>query len=388
MNGNFEYHNTTKLIFGPDSLDKLSKELENVGNNVLLVYGSGSIKKTGLYDKVINILNSCGKNVAEDSGVMSNPTTDKLYEGIKRARAHHTDFILAVGGGSVIDYTKALAASVNFDGDPWEEYYVKFNEPCVKIIPHGNILTMCGTGSEANGGAVITNSCNHLKIGHVFDSNNLPKFAILNPILTYTVPEYQMSAGIFDTMSHIMEQYFSDHDDSTSDYIMEGLMRSLVASSKVAIKDSNNYEARSNIMWTSTLALNTLVGCGKTQDWMVHMIGQSIGGVTNATHGMTLSAISYAYYNYLLNFEVDKFARFAHNVFDVSTTEDKLYIAKEGLNRLLEWMKEIKVVTSLKDINVDESKFDDIIKGTLISKGTGYHDFNEEEIRLILKNSL
>lgn len=388
MNGNFEYHNTTKLIFGPDSLDKLSKELEGVGNNVLLVYGSGSIKKTGLYEKVINILTSCGKNVAEDSGVMSNPTTDKLYEGIKRARTHHTDFILAVGGGSVIDYTKALAASINFDGDPWDEYYVKFNEPTVKIIPHGNILTMCGTGSEANGGAVITNSSNHLKIGHVFGSDNLPKFAILNPILTYTVPEYQMSAGIFDTMSHIMEQYFSDHDDSTSDYIMEGLMRSLVASSKVAIKEPTNYEARSNIMWTSTWALNTLVGCGKTQDWMVHMIGQSIGGVTNATHGMTLSAISYAYYNYLLNFEVDKFVRFAHNVFDVSITEDKLYTAKIGLDRLLEWMKEIKVATSLKDISVDESKFDDIIKGTLISKGSGYHDFNEEEIRLILKNSL
>ena len=388
MNGNFTYQNPTKLIFGFKALDSLKDELLKYGKNVLLVYGSGSIKKTGLYDKVIKILKEANKNVAEDSGVMSNPTTYKLNEGIERARAHNVDFILAVGGGSVIDYTKALAVSVNFNGDPWDNYFVKFNEPTCKIIPHGNILTMVGTGSEMNGGAVITNPDNHLKIGHVFGVDVMPKFALLDPTLTYTVPHYQMVAGIFDTMSHIMEQYFSDLDDSTSDYIMEGLMRSLIHSSRIANKNPLDYEARSNIMWTSTWALNTLIGKGKKEDWMVHMIGQSISGVNNATHGMTLGAISLAYYKYVLKFGLPKFARFARVVWDVKEEGIDLDIAQRGIDKMEEWMKEIGVATKLKDINVDETMFDDIISGTIFFKGAGFHDLTREEVREILKESL
>ncbi len=388
MNGNFIYQNPTKLIFGDNALSSLKEEICKYGPNVLLVYGSGSIKKSGLYDKVIKILKEAHKNVAEDSGVMANPTTYKLNEGVARARAHNTDFILAVGGGSVIDYTKALAVSINFDGDPWDNYYIKFNEPTCKIVPHGNILTMVGTGSEMNGGAVITNPDNHLKIGHVFGVDVMPKFALLDPTLTYTVPHYQMVAGIFDTMSHIMEQYFSDLDDSTSDYIMEGLMRSLIHSSKIAAKNPLDYEARSNIMWTSTWALNTFVGKGKKEDWMVHMIGQSISGVNNATHGMTLGAISIAYYKFVLKFGLPKFKRFANVVWNVPDNGSDLDIALEGINKMEEWMKEIGVATTLKDIGVSESMFDDIIKGTIFIKGAGFHDLTEEEVREILKESL
>ncbi len=388
MNGNFTYQNPTKLIFGSKALDSLKDEILKYGKNVLLVYGSGSIKKTGLYDKVIKILKDAGKNIFEDSGVMSNPTTYKLNEGVMRAKACNASFILAVGGGSVIDYTKALAASVNLNGDPWDNYYVKFNEPTCKVIPHGNILTMVGTGSEMNGGAVITNPDNHLKIGHVFGVDVMPKFAILDPTLTFTVPHYQMVAGIFDTMSHIMEQYFSDLDDSTSDYLMEGLMRSLIHSSRIANKNPLDYEARSNIMWTSTWALNTLVGKGKKEDWMVHMIGQSISGVNNATHGMTLGAISIAYYKFVLKFGLPKFVRFARVVWDVKNEGTDLDIALKGIDKMEEWMKEIGVATKLSEIDVTSDMFDDIIKGTIFIKGAGFHDLTCDEVREILKESL
>ena len=286
MRGNFEYYNPTKLIFGENSVNKLRDELANYGTNILLVYGGGSIKKTGLYDKVMNALNEANKKVTELPGVMPNPTLEKLYEGIQVARENKIEFILAVGGGSVIDYCKGLAASINLKGeDPWKKYYLDMQEADCECVPIGSILTMVGTGSEMNGGSVITNTEQKLKIGKVFGAYNFPKFAILDPTLTYTVPRYQMVAGIFDIMSHIMEQYFSDNDDTASDYIMEGLMRGLISASRVAIKNPQDYDARSNIMWIATWALNTLVSKGKTEDWEVHMIGQAIGAVTNATHG-------------------------------------------------------------------------------------------------------
>ena len=258
MLGNFTYSNPTRLHFGKDALDKLNDELPRFGQNVLIVYGGGSIKRTGLYNIVIDILKKHSKNIFEDAGVMPNPTTDKLAEGIARARAGHVDFILAVGGGSVIDYAKALSVSVHCKDDPWEKYYIRSENVDNDIVPVGCILTMVGTGSEMNGGSVITNHHANLKIGHVFGADVFPKFAILNPELTFTVPQYQMVAGIFDIMSHLLEQYCSGDDDNTTDYIIEGLLKSLIHSARIAVKNPQDYEARSNIMWASTWALNTL----------------------------------------------------------------------------------------------------------------------------------
>ena len=303
MLGNFSYSNPTKLYFGEDSLNYLNEELPKYGKNVQLAYGGGSIKKNGIYDKVMEILKANGKNVFEDGGVMPNPTVEKLYEGVKIAREHKADLILAVGGGSVCDYAKAVSISVHCEEDPWEKYYLRMEDVDNEIIPVGCVLTMVGTGSEMNGGSVITNHETKLKIGHVFGENVFPKFSILNPTFTFTLPKYQMTAGFFDIMSHILEQYFSGEDDSTSDYIMEGLLKSLIHSSRTAIKNPVDYEARSNIMWIATWTLNTFVAKkakGKTTDWEVHMIGQSIGAYTNATHGMTLSAVSLPYYCFLL----------------------------------------------------------------------------------------
>ena len=388
MLGNFSYHNPTKLYFGEDSLSNLKTELANYGKNILFVYGGGSIKKSGLYDEIIAILNDCGKNVAEVAGVMPNPTSDKLNEGVAIAREHKTDFILAVGGGSVCDYSKAVSVSIHCDDDPWEKYYIRFEEPTCKIVPVGCVLTMAGTGSEMNGGSVITNHEAKLKIGHVFSDEVMPKFSILNPRYTMTLPKYQMVAGIYDILNHICEQYFSGEDDNTSDYISEGLMKSLIHASRIAVENPQDYEARSNIMWTATWALNTLVSRGKSEDWMVHMLGQAVGAYTDATHGMTLAAVSLPYYRYIMPYGLKKFARFATEVWGISRdgkTDEQL--ANEGLSAMESWMKEIGLVMNLKDLGATEDMIEGIADATIILNG-GYKVLDRDEVVQILKASM
>ena len=388
MLDDFTYSNPTKIYFGENSLDNLSTELKNYGKNVLLVYGGGSIKKNGIYDKVIDILKKCDKTIIEDAGVMPNPTVEKLYEGCKLAREGNVDLILAVGGGSVCDYAKAVSVSTYCNEDPWEKYYLRMEDVDNKIIPVGCILTMVGTGSEMNGGSVITNHEQKLKIGHVFGDNVFPKFSILNPTFTYTLPKYQMIAGFYDIMSHILEQYFSGEDDNTSDYIMEGLLKSLIHSSKIAVNDPTNYETRSNIMWIATWALNTLVAKGKTTDWMVHMIGQSIGAYTDATHGMTLAAVSIPYYKYICLYGLNKFKRYAINVWDVSSegkTDEQ--IANEGLECMEKYMRDLGLVMNISDLGVKEEMLEGIAEGTFIMNG-GYKVLTKDEIITILKQSM
>lgn len=389
MLGNFSYCNPTKLYFGDNSIEYLNSELKKYGKNVVLVYGGGSAKKNGIYDEVVEILRKSGKNIAEISGVMPNPTVEKLYEGIEIARNHNVDLLLAVGGGSVCDYCKAVSVSVNCDEDPWEKYYINFEEPTCEIIPVGCVLTMVGTGSEMNAGSVITNHKSKLKIGHVFaDEKIMPRFSILNPKYTLTLPHYQMVSGIYDIFNHICEQYFSGEDDNTSDYISEGLMKSLINSSCIANRDSQNYEARSNIMWTATWALNTLVAKGKSTDWMVHMIGQAVGAYTDATHGMTLSAVSLPYYRFIMPYGLAKFKRFAVNVWDVDAagkTDEQ--VALEGLDTMESWMKELGLVMNITDLGASEDMIEGIANSTLILNG-GYKSLNHEEIVQILKQSL
>lgn len=388
MLGNFSYCNPTRLHFGRDALDRLNEELPRFGSRVQLVYGGGSIKRTGLYDQVVSILESNGKEVFEDAGVMPNPTVEKLYEGGRIARENEVDLILAVGGGSVCDYAKAVSVSAYCNEDPWEKYYLRFEEPDCAIVPVGCVLTMAGTGSEMNGGAVITNPETKQKIGHVFGTEVFPKFSILNPELTYTVPRYQMVAGIFDVMSHVMEQYFSGTDDNTSDYIMEGLMRSLVHSSRIAAENPEDYEARSNIMWSATWALNTFVAMGKSTDWMVHMIGQAVGGFTDATHGMTLSAVSVPYYRHIMPYGLPKFVRFAQAVWEVdSSGKTDEETAQAGLAAMEAWMREMGLAMSVSELGVTEGMLAGIADATLAMDG-GYHAPDRDEIVAILRESL
>ena len=388
MLGNFEYCNPTKLYFGDDSLKYLNTELPQYGSRILLVYGGGSIKKNGIYDEVMNILKENHKDVFEVSGVMPNPTVEKLYEGIQIARDNQIDFILAVGGGSVCDYAKAVSVSINCDEDPWNKYYLKMEEPTCQIVPVGCVLTMVGTGSEMNGGAVITNPKQKLKIGHVFGENVMPKFSILNPKYTLTLPHYQMVSGFYDIMNHICEQYFSGEDDNTSDYISEGLMKSLIHSSLIAIKDPQNYEARSNIMWIATWALNTLVSRGKSTDWMVHMLGQAVGAYTDATHGMTLAAVSLPYYRHIMPYGLDKFVRFATEVWNVNPEgKSKEEIAEAGLKAMEQWMKELGLVMNITDLGVTEDMLEGLAKSTIVLEG-GYKVLSRNEIIQIFKESM
>ena len=388
MLGNFAYCNPTKLYFGEDSLSNLSKELKKYGKNVALIYGGGSIKRNGIYDEVMAILKEEDKNVAEIEGVMPNPSLEELYEGVDIARNHKVDLLLAVGGGSVCDYAKAVSVSVNCEQDPWEKYYLKFEEPDCEIIPVGCVLTMVGTGSEMNAGAVITNHETKLKIGHVFsDEKIMPRFSILNPKYTLTLPHYQMVSGIYDIFNHICEQYFSGEDDNTSDYISEGLMKSVVHSSRIANKNPQDYEARSNIMWSATWALNTLVAKAKSTDWMVHMLGQSLGACTDATHGMTLSAVSLPYYRHIMPYGLAKFVRFAKNVWDIDATgKTDEQVASEGLEAMENWMKELGLVLKITELGATEDMIPDLVKGTIVMTG-GYKKLEAGEIEQIFRES-
>ncbi|WP_278832277.1 iron-containing alcohol dehydrogenase [Mitsuokella multacida] len=389
MLGNFSYCNPAKLYFGDQSLDYLNEELPKYGKNVVLIYGGGSIKKNGIYDDVVKILEAQGKNVAEISGVMPNPTLAKLYEGIEIARQHQADFLLAVGGGSVCDYAKAVSVSVNCEEDPWQKYFLRFEEPSCETLPVGCVLTMVGTGSEMNAGAVITNQETKQKIGHVFaDEKIIPRFAILNPRYTMTLPHRQMVAGIYDIFNHICEQYFSGTDDTTSDYISEDLMRSVLHASRIANKNPQDYEARSNLMWTATWALNTLIAKGKSTDWMVHMLGQAVGAYTNATHGMTLAAVSLPYYRHILPYGLPKFKRFAIEVWKVNPegkTDEA--IAEEGLKAMEAWMKELGLAMNISELGATEDMIEGIADGTFILEG-GYKVLDHEDIVKILKESL
>jgi alcohol dehydrogenase YqhD (iron-dependent ADH family) len=390
MLGNFIYTNPTTLYFGDEVRLNLVKALSGFGKRVLLAYGGGSIKRNGVYDDVLAALREAGKDVVELSGIMPNPTFEKLLEGIEVVRKNNIDLILAVGGGSTADYCKGVSASAFYDGDAWEHFWVNQNDPAPdqKVIPIGVVLTMAGTGSEMNGGSVITNHDKKFKIGRVFGVDLIPKFAILNPRYTFTVPRNQMVAGIFDTMSHIMEQYFSGEDDSTSDYVAEGFMRSLIHSSRVAIKDPEDYEARSNIMWTATWGISSIVGSGKAQDWEVHMIGHAIGAYTNATHGMALAGVSVAYYRHIMPNAVKRFARFATAVWGINPegkTEHQL--AREGIDALAAWIKEIGAAGEISSLGVTEDMLEGIADATIILD-SGYKKLTHSEVVDILRESL
>lgn len=382
----FEYYNPTKIYFGKNSLSNLFKELENYGPNILLVYGKNSIKKIGLYNEVINILKLANKNIFELPGIKPNPSYEQLLEGAKLVREHNIDLILAVGGGSVIDCSKGISVSAYCDGDPWEKYWIRKENVSNKIIPVGTILTMCGTASEMNSGSVITNEKEMIKMGRVFPSIVNPKFSILNPLYTYSVPKYQMVSGIFDTFSHLMEQYFSGSDDNTSDYLLEGVMKSLIHSAFIAIDDPTNYEARSNIMWCATMGLNKILGLSKTQDWEVHMIEHQLGAYTDCAHGAGLAIISIPYYRYIYKYGIDKFVRFAKEIWNIDVSSmSKEEAALKGIDELKNFIIKLGLPTSLKEVGATKDMLYKIVNSTVLCGG--YKTLTREEVLHILEEA-
>ncbi len=386
MNLDFVYQNPTTIYFGKESLNNLKAEMANYGNTIMLAYGKGSIKKSGLYDQVVSILKDCGKNIVEVTGIMANPTWEKVKEGAKIVKDNNVDLILAVGGGSVVDCAKGISVSAYCESDPWTKYWLQFQPVDNKIVPVASILTLAGTGSEMNGGSVITNDEQKLKMGRVFPPNVYPKFSILNPEYTFTLPKYQMVSGIFDMMSHLMEAYFSGEDDVTSDYIIEGLLRSIIHSAKIAVNNPEDYEARSNLMWSATLAMNPLVGLSKSQDWMVHMIEHQVGAYTDCAHGMGLAAVSLPYYRAIYKYGLNKFVRFATQIWGIKEegkTKEELALA--GIDELEAFAKECGIVINLKELGATEEMLPAIANSTVILGA--YKKLTPDEILDILKTA-
>ncbi|MCF0205969.1 MAG: iron-containing alcohol dehydrogenase [Bacteroidales bacterium] len=381
----FEYCNPTKIYFGKNALNNLPSELKNFGKNILLVYGKNSIKATGLYDQIIKMLHDTDKNVVELAGINSNPRYAQVLEGCRLVRENNIDLILAVGGGSVVDCSKGIAASAYYNGDAWAHYWEQQGPIENKVVSVASVLTMTGTASEMNTGSVITNEDKKLKLGRVFPFPDLcPKFSILNPELTYTVPKIQMVSGIADIFSHLMEQYCGGDDDCTSDYLLEGVMLSLINASRKAIKDPKDYEARSNIMWCATMGLNKILSVSKEQDWEVHMIEHQLGAYTDCPHGIGLAIISPAYYRYIYKFGLPKFVRFAQNVWKVDpANKSDEQIALEGIAKLEAFFRELGIPSTLREVGATEEMLPLIAKSTI--PGGGYKKMNAEDILCVLK---
>lgn len=384
----FTFHNPTRIHFGKQSLSNLKDEINAFGPNILLVYGKGAIKRIGLYDEVIDILKECNKNVYELEGVMPNPTYTKVEEGVKIVKQNKIDLILAIGGGSVIDCAKAISVvSKSRSKNGFKKYWIDQAPLNHKVVPVASILTMVGTGSEANSTSVITHEKLKLKIGRIFPSTVNPIFSILNPEYTYTVSEYQMVSGIFDIISHLLEQYFGGYEDNTSDYILEGLLKSVIHNTPLAIANPTDYIVRANLMWASTMALNKISSATKLkqQDWQVHGIEHQLGAYTDCAHGMGLAVISLAYYPYIFKSNIRKFKKFAINVWGVKeegkSDED---IALEGINCLSSYIKDNKMVLTLKELGASKDMLNDIAKSC--RSGGGYGKVSQEDILKILQN--
>lgn len=375
----FYFYNPVKIYFGEGSMDNL-KELVKNYKNVLLCYGKGSIKENGIYDKVKDAL--VGKNVFELSGIMPNPRTEKVYEGIETVRKENIDLILAVGGGSTIDCAKAISAGAYHDGDFWEDLFINKKE-IERAVDIGTVLTMAGTGSEMDSGGVISNIKQKIKTS--YGSELLfPKFSILDPTLTYSLPKYQLISGTVDMMSHIMEEYFSMPDyENTTDAISEGLLRSIIENIRIALKDPVNYRARANLMWASTLAINGLTSLGKRGDWISHKLEHTLSAYYDITHGMGLSIVHPNYLKYVYKNHIEKFKAFAVNVWDIdknSGSDEE--IALKGIEKLKEFFKEIGAPTSLREVNIPKEAIHEMSRNCKVNK-TSYSNLDADDIEKI-----
>lgn len=378
---NFIFQNLTKVYFGEGCVKEYLDYLTKPYNTVMIAYGGGSIKKNGVYDEVAGILKKAGKNIVEFSGIMANPTYAKVQEGAKLARETDADMILAIGGGSVMDCCKAVSLAAKYDGDIWEDFWARQGVITVDTLPLGMIVTVAGTGSECNGGAVITNEEKKIKTGRDYPQLNA-RFALMDPVYTYSVPAGQMVSGSFDILSHIMETYFSEpNEDNVSDDIMEALMKSVIRNLRTAIRTPKDYTARSNLMWDATMAENRLIKMGKKCDFQCHNMEHQLGAYTDCNHGKGLAVLHPVYYRHIYKDGLPKFVRFAENVWGIQRrgqTDEE--IAKAGVEALADFIKEIGLSTTLKEFGVtDRSILKEIAYSCGISAGS-YKKMTHEEI--------
>lgn len=383
---NFIFENATKVYFGNGAAKEyLLQAAAPYGDTVLLAYGGGSVKKNGVYGALTQILRGAGKKIVEFSGIMPNPTYKKVLEGAALVRKNHVGLILAVGGGSVMDCCKAVSLAAVYGGDAWEDFWAKPGVIDFEPVPVGAVVTVTGTGSECNGGSVITNEEKRVKTGRDYPKLN-PKFAILDPTYTFTVPALQTAAGGFDILSHIMETYFSEpNEDNVSDDISEALMRSVIRNLRIAHGDAENYTARSNLMWDATMAENRIIKMGKRCDFECHNIEHQLGAFTNCNHGCGLAVIHPAYYRHIFRAGLPKFVRFAENVWNVPAvgkTDEEIALA--GIDCLASFIKEMGLPATLRELGMtDKSILPAVAKSCGISQGS-YRPMTAAEIEEIL----
>lgn len=352
---NFIFENATKVLFGKGCVKEyLCCLIKGSGDTVMLAYGGGSIKKNGVYDEVVSILEKAGKHIVEFPGIMANPTYAKVLEGAKLARESQAGLVLGVGGGSVMDCCKAVSIAARYDGDVWEDFWARPGIFDFEPLPLGVIVTVAGTGSECNGGAVITNEELKIKTGRDYPKCN-PRFALLDPTYTYSVPKFQMVSGSFDILSHIMEIYFSEPDeDNVSDDIAEALMRNVIRNLRAAIRNPNDYTARSNLMWDATMAENRIIKLGKRTDFQCHQMEHQLGAYTNCNHGAGLAVLHPTYYRHIYKDGIAKFKRFAAEVWNISPdgkTDEE--IARAGIDALERFIREIGLPANLQELGIN-----------------------------------
>ena len=389
---NFIFQNSTKVYFGRGCVKEYLECLVSrcgKGQTVMLAYGGGSIKRNGIYDEITGILNAAGKEIVEFSGIMPNPTYAKVQEGAALAREKSVDVILAVGGGSVMDCCKAVALAANYDGDIWEDFWDRAGVISHEPLPLGVIVTVAGTGSECNGGAVITNEAVKVKTGRDYPQCN-PQFALMDPAYTFSVPKAQMISGGFDTLSHIMEIYFSGPDEeNVSDDIAEALMRGVIRDLRAAVKNPEDYTARSNLMWEATMAENRIIKMNKKTDFQAHMMEHQLGAYTDCNHGAGLAVLHPVYYRMICEKGAEKFARFAVRVWDIPADgKTKAELARAGVEALADFIKELGMPTTLRELGMsEETPLKEIADSVPLTPG-GYGHLTHEDVRNIFQECL
>ena len=383
----FTYATSTKIFFGKHKIEKLGEELKSYGTKTLVVYGGGSIKKNGIYDAVISILTRNSIVYHELSGVQPNPRITSVQHGIALCREHHIDSIIAIGGGSVIDCAKTIATGVYYHGDPWE-MFLKGDSTIKKALPLGTILTLAGTGSEMNGNAVISNEETEQKLA-IHSDLLRPRFSILDPTYTFTVSRTQTAAATVDIMSHSLEQYFSPTKNAfVQNRIAESLLKTCIYYGPIALREPTNYEARAQLMWTSSLALNGLLSYGKISDWATHSIEHAVSAAYDVTHGVGLAILTPFWMDYVLEQNtVDQFREYAHNVWGIEEG-NPLVAAKKGIEKTREFFTQLGMPTTLREVGVKENKLEDMAATTVTFGDVGkVKKLGKDDVLAILKKA-
>lgn len=385
---NFNFSAPTEIVFGKDTQHSTGEYVKKYANKVLLHYGGGSIKRSGLYDDIVNSLHKSGVEFVELGGVVPNPRLSLVHEGIELCKREGVDFIIAVGGGSVIDSSKAIAVGVNYDGDVWDFFERKL--PVESSIGIGVVLTIPAAGSESSSSAVITNEDGLYKRS-IGSEKIVPKFAIMNPELTFTLPEYQTGCGISDIFAHLMERYFTSTTNvDYSDRLIEASMRTLIYNAPKVFANPNDYDARAEIMWVGTIAHNGLLDCGRGGDWASHNIEHELSGLYDIAHGAGLSIIFPAWMKHVYEHDIGRFVQFAVRVFDVDLAyEDLSAVALEGIGRLEKFYQSIGMPIRLSDADIDDSDFDELAsKATDRGNFGGFASLGKQDVLSILKLAL